>query len=189
LKGKIVCTVSKIIDTENLTPRDIKLYPTRCCAAVRQRLSNPNVRDFEFLVCEILLSTPHNKGLLGSQVISDWIAYTTLSDDRIQLIPERKWRHICRSFDNFNRHVADFLSLLSSRFCCYTNGLVGVVPQYGEAGDIAFIPQGSHVPFLLRPSTGNSESFRLISMCYVHGMMHGEAFRDERFPTHIVIIC
>ena len=55
-------------------------------------------------------------------------------------------------------------------------GYVGQFCADAQIGDMICIPLGSAVPFVIRPSVEGM--YNLIGECYVHGIMHGEAFDD-----------
>ncbi|MCJ1404919.1 hypothetical protein MMC11_008145 [Xylographa trunciseda] len=63
------------------------------------------------------------------------------------------------------------------RFAKTTAGLLALVSHQAEVGDVIYVLHGASVPFVLRPR-GNA--FWLISECYVHGMMDGEALQSVR---------
>jgi hypothetical protein len=56
------------------------------------------------------------------------------------------------------------------------NGLLGLVPDNIERGDIIVILRGGPVPYILRPK--RSGAYTLIDECYIYGMMHGEKLQD-----------
>jgi hypothetical protein len=58
------------------------------------------------------------------------------------------------------------------KFMATARGWQGVGSRSIKAGDVLVVLFGSRVPFLLRKSGG---SYRLISNCYIHGLMDGEA--------------
>lgn len=53
-------------------------------------------------------------------------------------------------------------------------GWIGVGPQIIEPGDIVVVLFGSRVPIILRKING---CYRLVSDCYIHGLMDGEAIQ------------
>ena len=61
-----------------------------------------------------------------------------------------------------------------------TKGYLGVGDQSVAKGDRVCIFHGAPVPFILREIV--PKSFELIGECYVHGIMDGEFFSEER-PT------
>jgi len=52
-------------------------------------------------------------------------------------------------------------------------GYVGQFSIHSLVGDLVFLPLGSAVPFLIR--SGPERGYQLISECYVHGIMEGQA--------------
>lgn len=55
-------------------------------------------------------------------------------------------------------------------------GYVGLVPEATLATDLICVFQGGRVPFIVRP---RGREYTLIGECYMHGLMHGEAFRGS----------
>ena len=64
-------------------------------------------------------------------------------------------------------------------------GYLGLVPKSASIGDHIVLLKGGRVPYVLREAGRNK--FELIGECYVHGVMHGEAFDAERCK-HMIII-
>ncbi|KAK5652674.1 hypothetical protein OQA88_10268 [Cercophora sp. LCS_1] len=58
------------------------------------------------------------------------------------------------------------------------DGYLGIGPASLEEGDGLFILAGADYPFVLREIDGGYE---VIGEAYVHGIMHGEAVREEKF--------
>jgi hypothetical protein len=69
--------------------------------------------------------------------------------------------------------------------CATQRGYIGQVHRVAKVGDIIAIIQGCEIPYLLRPSNGHQYS--LISDCYIHGIMYGEAW-DETVVQDIEIV-
>ena len=61
---------------------------------------------------------------------------------------------------------------------------LGLAPADSKEGDIIAILKGRRVPFVMRSRGGPWE---LIGGCYLHGVMHGEAF-DEDSCSEVRII-
>ncbi|RMX87150.1 hypothetical protein D0869_02563 [Hortaea werneckii] len=61
-----------------------------------------------------------------------------------------------------------------------SSGQPGNAMRGVQAGDLVALFPGCRIPFIIRPAEGMAEqkTFRLISPCYVHGMMYGEALWD-----------
>jgi hypothetical protein len=75
-----------------------------------------------------------------------------------------------RDFNNICVH--------SMPLCITKNGYLASVPWTAEKGDQIIIFSGGDLPFVLRkdPTGGH---YRLIGVCYVHGIMGGEAFPED----------
>jgi hypothetical protein len=56
------------------------------------------------------------------------------------------------------------------------NGYIGLAPRLVRQGDSISLMKGAKIPFILRPSGRN---WKLMGECYIHGIMHGEAFNEE----------
>jgi hypothetical protein len=56
-------------------------------------------------------------------------------------------------------------------------GYIGLAPRFADVGDKIAILKGGRVAYALRPV---SNRWRLLSDAYVHGVMRGEAFKEER---------
>ncbi|KAI0965273.1 heterokaryon incompatibility protein-domain-containing protein [Xylaria arbuscula] len=54
----------------------------------------------------------------------------------------------------------------------------GLTCEYVEEHDKVFVLAGADTPYVLRES---GQGWRVIGEAYVHGLMHGEAVRDEKF--------
>jgi hypothetical protein len=70
------------------------------------------------------------------------------------------------------------------RLALTKRGMLANVPAAAQPGDIVAVLLGGNLPYLLRPCGGN---FELVSDCYVHGLLDGEAFveaRERDDPTY-----
>ncbi|KAH9207202.1 heterokaryon incompatibility protein-domain-containing protein [Leptodontidium sp. 2 PMI_412] len=72
---------------------------------------------------------------------------------------------------------------------CIANEFVGLVPTQTEVGDIVCVFNGGATPFIIRPSAEIDGAFQLIGVCYIHGLMRGEALKsplweEEVFSLH-----
>ncbi|KAK0623990.1 heterokaryon incompatibility protein-domain-containing protein [Immersiella caudata] len=74
---------------------------------------------------------------------------------------------------------------LFRRLCTTAGGYLGMVPDEAREGDVLVFFAGARVPHVLRlvdmarggpQGTRPTETFVLIGDCYLHGLMHGEAF-------------
>jgi hypothetical protein len=60
-----------------------------------------------------------------------------------------------------------------------------LVPRKAAPADLIYIPFGSKVPFVFRKNNGY---FKNIGECYVHGMMHEEAFAEKEVEELEIIL-
>lgn len=73
--------------------------------------------------------------------------------------------------------------ILYSQICNQTffvtqGGMLGMGHLDIEAGDEVWIFDGGNVPFIVRKRNEPS-TFDFVGRCYVQGIMHGEAFKDQ----------
>ena len=66
---------------------------------------------------------------------------------------------------------------LQRRLVRTINGYLGLVPSDARVGDSIAILKGGQLPFILRP---RGASWELVGPSYIHGIMYGEAFDEER---------
>jgi hypothetical protein len=60
-------------------------------------------------------------------------------------------------------------------------GYLGLGHEGFQIGDVVCVFTGGEVPFLLRESdTPRGEMFRLLSECYIHGVMDGEVMKSPQ---------
>jgi Heterokaryon incompatibility protein (HET) len=65
---------------------------------------------------------------------------------------------------------------VSEARCCVTErGYLGVVSGVAEVGDPVCIIYGAPAPFVLKKSIQRTGAYRLVSECYIHGIMDGES--------------
>jgi hypothetical protein len=85
--------------------------------------------------------------------------------------------------DPYEFESAGLWALTSHVTMCRTaRGYVGLVPKNTVKGDWICVLYGCPVPFVLRKSTlRDGDIFQLVQKAYVHGIMTGEALRDEIF--------
>jgi hypothetical protein len=57
-------------------------------------------------------------------------------------------------------------------------GYLALVPQDSQAGDKIVLCKGSRLPLLMR-ATREPNQWRVLEGCYVHGIMHGEAWNES----------
>jgi hypothetical protein len=64
----------------------------------------------------------------------------------------------------------------STPLCTTAKGYLAAVPFTAKVGDCIAVLAGGRVPFVLRPI---GDHYRFVGPCYVHGIMHGEAFPEN----------
>ena len=65
----------------------------------------------------------------------------------------------------------------SRRLARTAKGYLALIPKHAQAGDRVVLCRGSKLPLILRPTHGNQ--WELVGCSYVHGIMHGEAWRED----------
>jgi hypothetical protein len=93
-----------------------------------------------------------------------------------------KWYRILISHKDLKTKAAEmgrvrntFLAVYAP-LCITSNGVLTAVTYTTEIGDCIAVLAGGRGPFVIRRTGGY---YRLISPCYVHGIMNGEAFPEE----------
>ncbi|KAH8602924.1 heterokaryon incompatibility protein-domain-containing protein [Bisporella sp. PMI_857] len=56
------------------------------------------------------------------------------------------------------------------------NGYIGLCPVASQPGDQVIVALGADNPLILRLANGSEHYHQVVGECYLHGMMHGEAF-------------
>ena len=78
----------------------------------------------------------------------------------------------------FNAPFVD--ACVGRRFFVTKKGYIGTRPPELQQGDEIYILAGGKVPFVLQPlSKPQPNTFELVSDCYVHGIMDGEAVSEK----------
>ncbi|OJJ70249.1 hypothetical protein ASPBRDRAFT_652851 [Aspergillus brasiliensis CBS 101740] len=77
--------------------------------------------------------------------------------------------------------AVEFSERFGSAVVCQTaRGYLGLVPAGAEPGDAIALISGGKVPFCLRRE---HEDYQVVGEAYIHGIMHGEAFKPEDVKT------
>ncbi|CAK46256.1 hypothetical protein M747DRAFT_317364 [Aspergillus niger ATCC 13496] len=77
--------------------------------------------------------------------------------------------------------AVQFSERFGSAVVCQTaRGYLGLVPAGAKAGDSLALISGGKVPFCLRHEL---EDYQVVGEAYIHGVMHGEAFKPEDVKT------
>jgi hypothetical protein len=72
-----------------------------------------------------------------------------------------------------------FAGAMLRRLCWTERGYLGLVPSEARLGDEVWLLKGCRVPLVLR-RVGDGEDRELVGDSYIHGVMYGEAFEEER---------
>jgi hypothetical protein len=82
------------------------------------------------------------------------------------------------------------------RFCTTEVGRFGLVPPRSRKGDPICVFAGAETPFVLRrvgerevgAAAGKKVVYELIGECYLHGVMDGEAVREDVHWEEVIVI-
>ena len=66
------------------------------------------------------------------------------------------------------------------------SGTLALVPQTSELTDVLAVFQGVPLPFVLRPN--GEGTYQVVGICYIHGMMDGEAMQCSSQLRDIVLV-
>lgn len=86
-------------------------------------------------------------------------------------------------FEAYSRLIA--FSALRKTFFGSEKGHIGLAGDIAQVGDEIVFLCGAEVPFLLRRSEEDPETYRFVAECYVHGFMDGEAFVEARQAANL----
>ena len=90
---------------------------------------------------------------------------------------------VIAAFGHEYRHgpIVTFSSKLATtldrRFFRTTKGYIGMGPRPLQKGDVVALFKGGMVPLVIRSL---EDKWELVGDCYVHGIMHGEAYSAQR---------
>jgi hypothetical protein len=76
----------------------------------------------------------------------------------------------------------------SNRFFVSKRDFVGRVPEMTDLDDLIFLPYGSQMPYVVRPSDERRGTYRLIGGCYVHGIMEEGEMENYNFEEMTIDI-
>lgn len=96
------------------------------------------------------------------------------------------------SHEDFGHFLAAFVIGNGYRKLAATeNGYLGLIPLDAKVGDIVVILVDCSAPIVLRRHENEDAGYEFIGVCYMHGIMHGEAIEhihvEERFPESFKI--
>jgi hypothetical protein len=73
------------------------------------------------------------------------------------------------------------------QFTVTENGRLGWVPEWVQADDRVAIIHGCRLPAVIRPRQDGLWTW--VSICYLDGVMFGEAMEDDRYVTEDITLC
>jgi hypothetical protein len=88
----------------------------------------------------------------------------------------RKDRHIDTLVSGKQEHMA----YGQWRFARTSKGYAGLVPSSARVHDCVGLFKGGKVPLVLRKAATNEAEHFLVGECYIHGIMQGEAFSENK---------
>jgi hypothetical protein len=104
------------------------------------------------------------------QALGDWASHKSRST--LQDLPEFAWAALSKEVGTIIEDKEIFVT---------EQGYLGIAHEGIAKGDTVCIFSGGEVPFLVRKrATSASNHFEFLSECYVHGVMDGEAFDDDK---------
>lgn len=65
-------------------------------------------------------------------------------------------------------------------------GYLGLAPSTMDKGDVVALLAGGNTPYIVRPV--KKDKYKLVGECYVHGIMHGQAWKAEGNKREVFII-
>ncbi|EPE25374.1 hypothetical protein GLAREA_01286 [Glarea lozoyensis ATCC 20868] len=102
----------------------------------------------------------------------DW--YETL--DSVSVSPKDLLDRVSRSADALAYYEKAVRTTGAQNMCRTRKGYLGLIPLTAKTGDQIVLLAGAPYPFVLRPI---DDWFQLIGICFVDGIMNGEAFPDD----------
>jgi hypothetical protein len=78
---------------------------------------------------------------------------------------------------SFGKSFTDVQLAFDQRMATTSSGYLSLVPWPARAGDRIALLQGGRMPYVLRKA---GEKWKILGDCYVHGIMSGEAWSDEK---------
>jgi hypothetical protein len=77
------------------------------------------------------------------------------------------------------------------RLAVTDDGLMAIVPQFTEVGDVICLVGEVEKPLLMRPDSGDEkghrERWRIVGDCYVHGIMDGEKWDEGKGARSFIL--
>ncbi|MCJ1478165.1 hypothetical protein MMC13_006841 [Lambiella insularis] len=130
----------------------------------------------------------HHRGLADVQA---WFEHYSRTGDERDL---KEDTHHFRPTDDGSKwgtyhYRAVKLNVQTCRFFTTTTGVPGMGPHEVQAADELFVLAGSKAPAVLRPARrGGTEMYLFVGLCFVDGIMYGEALRRGVKWRNITVI-
>lgn len=105
-----------------------------------------------------------------------------------QMIENLKMQGPFPRLEDMNDYCKRLFTMVFYRLCETESGLVGMVPLDTMVGDLVYIFAGGPSPFVLRPSAGLQNKYRVVGGCYIHGVMNGEVVRSDKWREEDVTL-
>jgi hypothetical protein len=99
------------------------------------------------------------------------------TDDQIPLALSRDIPTIEQPSGALNYLIASSTIMEGRSFFISQSGYIGFGPRNTKSGDIIAVLEHTQTPFVLRKD--RESEYRLMGECYVHGIMHGDAWHME----------
>jgi hypothetical protein len=77
---------------------------------------------------------------------------------------------------------------LGRRMSRLQSGKLALVPHASLMTDVVAVFRGVPVPFVLRRVPGDEEAYEVVGLCYVHGIMDGEALNEGDEMREVVLV-
>jgi hypothetical protein len=102
-----------------------------------------------------------------------------------------KYREMPHEIQNilsqYSKTATAFSERLSNAKLCFTmKGYVGLFPGNTLVDDEICLLHGGRVPFVIRKRDG--EFYTLVGECYIHGVMHGEAWNSNLLERRFQLV-
>lgn len=148
---------------------------------------------FAHALSRTLVADGSHHPLSKDDILRHWSSYKTLflspefislppsPDPRIQIQREQLFE------DAWHYHKCMLHTMIGNTFFFTSKGYIGLAPSMTKPFDHVALLDGTQTPFVIRRVRGTLDPemhkpyHLIISPCYVHGVMHGEAFNDDRY--------
>ncbi|KAM0541958.1 hypothetical protein ACHAPJ_013020 [Fusarium lateritium] len=94
-----------------------------------------------------------------------------------QILGNRKVNSLYNDIFSFGQAFANIQWAMDQRMATTGSGYLSLVPWPSQPGDRIVLLQGARTPYVLRKA---GEKWKILGDCYVHGIMSGEAWSDEK---------